>query len=82
VSLNKARGRKGKRKGTGRPTNLPLMAGGPSGRKEGKGKGGNGGGLKWVIYCLNWRPRLEGKRGGGGRARRDLRRRRVGRAAG
>jgi hypothetical protein len=37
--LNKAKGRKGKWKGTGRPANLQLMAGGPSGRKEGKGKG-------------------------------------------
>jgi hypothetical protein len=43
TSLNKARGRKGKRKGTGRPANLPLMAGGLSRRKEGKGKG-----RKWL----------------------------------
>jgi hypothetical protein len=48
----------------GRPANLPLMAGGPSRRKESKGKRGNDRGLKGVIYCLNWRPRLEGKRGG------------------
>jgi hypothetical protein len=44
--LSKARGRKGKRKGTGRPASLPLMAGGSSGRKEGKGKGENDRGLK------------------------------------
>jgi hypothetical protein len=44
--LSKARGRKGKQKGTGRPASLPLMAGGSSGRKEGKGKGENGRGLK------------------------------------
>jgi hypothetical protein len=40
------------------------MAGGPSGYKESKGKRGNGRGLEWAIYCLNWRPRLEEKRGG------------------
>jgi hypothetical protein len=40
------------------------MAGGPSGCKESKGKRGNGRGLEWAIYCLNWHPRLEGKRGG------------------
>jgi hypothetical protein len=40
------------------------MVGGPSGRKESKGKRGSGRGLEWMIYCLNWRPRLEGKRGG------------------
>jgi hypothetical protein len=43
---------------------LPLMAGGPSGCKESKGKRGNVRGLEWAIYCLNWRPRLEEKRGG------------------
>jgi hypothetical protein len=53
-----------KRKGTGRPADLPLMAGGPSGCKESEGKRGNGRGLEWAIYCLNWRPQLEGKRGG------------------
>jgi hypothetical protein len=79
--LNRARGRKAKRKGTGRPTDLPLMAGGPSGCKERRGKRGIGRGLEWAIYCLNWRPRLKGKRGEGGRVWRDLRRRRVGRVA-
>jgi hypothetical protein len=54
TSLNKGAGRKAKRKGTGRPAGLPLMAGGPSGRKEGKGKRGNDRGLEWVINCLNW----------------------------
>jgi hypothetical protein len=46
ASLNKARGSPRERKGTGRPTSLPLMVGGPSGRKEGKGKGENDRGLK------------------------------------
>jgi hypothetical protein len=62
--LNRAKGRKVKRKGTGRPADLPLMAGGPFGCKESKGKKGNGRALEWAIYCLNWHPRLEGKRGG------------------
>jgi hypothetical protein len=40
------------------------MAGGPSGCKESKRKRGNGRELDWAVYCLNWRPRLEGKIGG------------------
>jgi hypothetical protein len=44
--LSKVRGRKGKRKGTGRPASLPLMAGGSSGRNAGKGMGENDRGLK------------------------------------
>jgi hypothetical protein len=67
ASLNRGAGRKAKRKGTGRPAGLPLMAGGPSGRKEGKGKRGNGRGLEWVINCLNWRARWGEKGRGEGR---------------
>jgi hypothetical protein len=54
------------------------MAGGPSGRKEGKGKRGNGRGLEWGINCLNWRARWEEKgtgEGGGAADSAQLRRR-------
>jgi hypothetical protein len=52
---------------------LSLMAGGPSGRKEGKGKRGNGRGLEWVINCLNWRACWGEKGRGEGGARRNPR---------
>jgi hypothetical protein len=47
-----------------------LMAGGPSGRKKGKRKRGNGRGLEWGINCLNWRARRgeKGRGEGGGAA--------------
>jgi hypothetical protein len=46
------------------------MAGGPSGRQEGKGKRGNDRGLEWGINCLNWRTRRgeKGRGEGGGAA--------------
>jgi hypothetical protein len=43
------------------------MAGGPSGRKEGKGKRGNGRGFEWGVNCLNWRARREEKGRGEGK---------------
>jgi hypothetical protein len=49
------------------------MAGGLSGRKEGKGKKGNGGGFEWGINCLHWRARRGEKGRGEGGARRILR---------
>jgi hypothetical protein len=70
VSLNRGAGRKAKREGDGAAGGLPLMASGPSGRKEGKGKRGNSRGFEWGINCLNWRARM-GKKGrgeGGGAA--------------
>jgi hypothetical protein len=49
---------------------LPLMAGGLSGRKEGKGKRGNGRAFEWGINGLNWRARRgeKGRGEGGGAA--------------
>jgi hypothetical protein len=56
---------------------LPLMASGPSGHKEGKGKRGHGRGLEWAINCLNWRARWGEKgRGEGGSAAESARLRR------
>jgi hypothetical protein len=69
ASLNRGAGRKAKRKGMGRPAGLPLMAGGPSGRKDGKGKRGNGRGLEWTINCFNWRARWGEKKKGSRRGR-------------
>jgi hypothetical protein len=65
--LIKARGWKARRVGDGAADGLPLMAGGPYGRKDGKG---NGRGF-WVgINCLNWHAHREekGRREGGSRA--------------
>jgi hypothetical protein len=82
--LNRGAGRKAKRKGTGRPAGLPLMTGGPSGRKEGKGQRGNGRGLEWAINCLNWRARWgeKGRGEGGGAAESARLRRRAGEQGG
>jgi hypothetical protein len=60
-----------KREGDGAAGGLPLMAGGPSGRKEGKGKRGNGRGFEWGINCLNWRARREEKGRGEGKGAAD-----------
>jgi hypothetical protein len=56
------------------------MGGGPSGRKEGKGKRGNGRGFEWGINCLNWRARRgeKGRGEGGGAADSARLRRRAG----
>jgi hypothetical protein len=80
ASLNWGARRKAKREGMGRPAGLPLMAGGPSGRKEGKGKRGNSRGLVWGINCLNWRARWgeKGRGKGGGAADSARLRRRAG----
>jgi hypothetical protein len=61
---------------------LPLMAGGLSRCKEGKGKRGNDRGLEWAINCLNWRARWgeKGRGDGGGAAGSARLRRRAGEA--
>jgi hypothetical protein len=52
---------------------LPLMAGGPSGRKEGKGKRETAGGFEWGLIALIGvltGERKEGKKAGARRIQR------------